>query len=46
MKDPLIILIRNLPPVACVVGSILLALNDIEGWGWFIITALLLSSND
>jgi hypothetical protein len=41
MKTALIILICTLPSIACAVGAILLALNGISGWGWFIFIALI-----
>lgn len=43
MKETLLILICTLPSIACAVGAILLALNNIDGWGWFIFSTLLLS---
>jgi hypothetical protein len=36
MKNALFVLIISLPSIACAVGAILLALNGIAGWGWFI----------
>jgi hypothetical protein len=41
MKETLIILICTLPSIACAVGAILLALNSIGGWGWFLLIALI-----
>ena len=41
MKDTLIILICTLPSIALAVGAILLALNGIGGWGWFIFISLI-----
>ena len=35
------LLIVNLASLACVVGATLLALNGIEGWGWFLFGAVL-----
>jgi phage tail protein X len=42
MKDILIILIAFTPKVACIVGAILLAMNGISIWGWFLLAGLLI----
>jgi len=41
MKDILITLIAFSPKVACIVGAIILALNGVPIWGWFLAVALL-----
>lgn len=41
MKPLLIALISNATSIACVVGAIILASKDAEGWGWFLFVALL-----
>lgn len=41
MKDTIIILICTLPSIALAVGAILLAINGIGGWGWFLFAAIL-----
>ena len=41
MKNVLILLAVNLTSVAFVVGATYLALNNIEGWGWFVLGALM-----
>ncbi len=33
--------IMNIPSIASVVGAIILAYNHINGWGWFILAAIL-----
>lgn len=32
------------PPAACVIFAGLGALNGVEGWGWFLLVALILGS--
>jgi hypothetical protein len=44
MKTALFLLICSLPSIACVVGAIILALNGIAGWGWFLFIAATISS--
>jgi hypothetical protein len=41
MKNALFVLIISLPSITCAVGAILLALNGIAGWGWFLFIALI-----
>jgi hypothetical protein len=41
MNETLIILICTLPSIAFAVGAILLALNSISGWGWFLFIAFI-----
>jgi hypothetical protein len=41
MNPTLLILVSNLASLSCVVGAILLALNGITGWGWFLFIALI-----
>jgi hypothetical protein len=38
------ILISNLGSMACVIGGILLAMNDKHGWGWFLTIGTLLAT--
>jgi hypothetical protein len=40
MKEILITLIAFTPKVACIVGAILLAMNGIPIWGWFLLASL------
>jgi hypothetical protein len=44
MKPALLLLASNLTSLACAVGAILLALNGIAGWGWFLAIALMTTS--
>ena len=39
-----VLLAANLGSLACIVGAILLALNDKSGWGWFLITGFAMSA--
>lgn len=41
MKDFFIVLVIFTSSIACVIGAILLALNGISGWGWFLFVAVL-----
>ena len=41
MNTTLVLLIRNLPSIACAIGAIVLALHSIGGWGWFLLIAIL-----
>jgi hypothetical protein len=41
MKQILVILACTIPSIACVVGAVVLALNGIGGWGWFLFIALI-----
>ena len=36
------LLFGNLVSLACIVGAIVLALNDKSGWGWFVFGAIIL----
>jgi hypothetical protein len=44
MNRPLLLLICNLPAVACVIFSGILALHGIPGWGWFLFVGLMTTS--
>ena len=33
----------NILSISCVIGAILLAYNDLEGWGWFLLVAAICS---
>jgi hypothetical protein len=44
MNPTLLLLVSNLTSLACVVGAILLAINGISGWGWFLAIALFTTS--
>lgn len=41
MREFFIALVVFSPSIACVIGAILLALNGIAGWGWFLFVAVL-----
>ncbi len=42
MKILLIAIISQIVPLGCVAGSIILALNGVNGWGWLLVVSLLL----
>jgi len=44
MKHTLLLLISNLSSVACVIAAAVLAIGETEGWGFFLIVALLTST--
>ena len=44
MSHALILLLVNLPSIACVIGATILAFHGIAGWGWFLFIAVLLQS--
>jgi hypothetical protein len=39
-----LLLLRNLPAIACVIAAAALAVNRIEGWSWFLFVGLLMTS--
>jgi len=41
MKDNLIWLVLNMMPITLAIGSVILAYNQIQGWGWFLLCSLL-----
>lgn len=41
MREFFIALVVFSSSIACVIGAILLALNGIAGWGWFLFVAVL-----
>jgi hypothetical protein len=41
MNDPFLILAANLTSIACVIAAAVLASKGTEGWGWFLLIALL-----
>ena len=43
MNTILVLLIRNLPSIACAIGAIILALHSAPVWGWFLLTALVIN---
>jgi hypothetical protein len=43
MKFAFVVLFANLTPLACAIGAVLLALNGIGVWGWFLCASLLLT---
>jgi hypothetical protein len=43
MNPTLLLLISNLPSIACVVAAAFLASKGTGGWGWFLLIALLSS---
>ena len=40
----LLLLLSNLSALACVIAAAALAVNQIEGWGWFLFVGLLMTS--
>jgi uncharacterized membrane protein HdeD (DUF308 family) len=44
MKSILFTISANLTSLACIVGSIWLALEDKTGWGWFLFAGVLLAA--
>lgn len=40
----LLLFISNLPSIAAVAGATFLAYHEKAGWGWLIVTAILLAS--
>ena len=40
----LLLLLINLPSIACVICALILALKNKDGWGWFLFVALLLAA--
>lgn len=45
MKTAFIVLMAELPAITAVVGAVLMALNDKQGWGWLLFIAVLLGSS-
>lgn len=45
MKDVFVILFAQLPAIAAITGAALMALNNKEGWGWFLFIAVLVCAN-
>lgn len=45
MKMVMIILVGNLPSVVAIIGAIILASKNLEGWGWLIFAAIMLHSS-
>lgn len=41
MKTVLLLLLSNATSIACVVAAAVLASKGTEGWGWFLLIALL-----
>ena len=41
MKTELLLLLSNATSIACVVAAAVLASKGTEGWGWFLLIALL-----
>jgi hypothetical protein len=46
MNKVALVLAINLGSLACVVGAILLALNDKGGWGWFLIAGVVMGGSN
>jgi hypothetical protein len=44
MSNTSLLLISNAVSIACVIGAVTLASKGTEGWGWFLIVALLCST--
>jgi hypothetical protein len=45
MKGPLFALASNLCSLACIIGAIVLAMNDKGIWGWFLIAGVALATS-
>lgn len=45
MNDTWKLILLNLLPVVLVLSAVALALNDVSGWGWLILVALITSEN-
>lgn len=43
MKDITILALANLPAVLCASAAAYMAINSINGWGWFLFVAFLVS---
>ncbi len=41
MNPTLLLLISNAVSIFCVIGAVILASKEKEGWGWFLLVALL-----
>ena len=39
------LLVSNLPSITCFIGATVLALKQVDGWGWLIFLGLLMSTN-
>jgi hypothetical protein len=44
MNTTLLLLISNVVSIACVIGAVILASKGTEGWGYFLLFALLCST--
>jgi hypothetical protein len=44
MNNTFLLLISNAVSIACVIGAVNLASKGTEGWGWFLLVALLCST--
>jgi len=44
MNQSLLLLLSNLPALACVIGAAVLAINQVAGWGWFLFVGLLMTN--
>ena len=42
MTDFLRVTARNLPAIVCAIAAAILALYGMNGWGWFLLVAVLL----
>ena len=39
------LLVSNLPSITCFIGAIVLALKQVNGWGWLIFAGVLMSTH-
>lgn len=37
------LILANVPSVICLVGAIVMMFHQVDGWGWLLVVALLLS---
>lgn len=46
MKTPLVVLLANLASIIMAVGAVWIAVEGLDGWGWFIFAALCLGATE
>ena len=45
MNDIVLLLVSNATSIVCVIGAAIIASKGYEGWGWFLLIALLCSTS-
>ena len=45
MKDIFVVLLAQLPAITAIIGATFMALNDKQGWGWFLFIAVLVCAS-